>query len=117
MSATVRQSPSDRDTTEVLAHWRGGRAKVWDYTPSLARLTLRVESNLRPGNLHIVCGGCQHIHGPFHWEESTFEVVPADDSGWILRDAAADFEVRCGVVGVQENVDPVYAPTVLTPSA
>jgi hypothetical protein len=117
MSATVRQSPNDRATPEMLAQWRGGRAKVWDYTPSLARLTLRVESGVRPGNLHVVCGGCKHIRGPFHWAASSFEVVPADDSGLILRDAAADFEVRCQVVGLQENVDPVYAPTVLAPSA
>jgi hypothetical protein len=94
---------------------------VWDFSPTLTTLTLRVESRDRPGNLHIVCGGCESIRGPFHWEGSAFEVVPDDNSadgpGRILRDAAAGFEVRCRVVGVQENVEPVYKPTALAPSA
>ncbi len=117
MSVTVGPSPGDRATAEVLARWRGGRAKVWDFSPSLTRLTVRVESRDRPGNLHIVCGGCESIHGPFGWEESAFEIVPAEDSGWFLRDAGAEFEVRCRMVGLQENVEPVYVPTALTSPA
>ena len=39
MSATARQVADARPTAEVFARWRGGRAKVWDYTPTLSRLT------------------------------------------------------------------------------
>ena len=115
MSATVRPAPGDRATADMLARWRGGRAKVWDFSPTLTTLTLRVELLDRPGNLHIVCGGCEFIRGPFHWEGSAFAVVPADDAGWLVRDAGAEFEVRCRVVGLQENVEPVYAPVALAP--
>lgn len=117
MSVAVRQSPGDRATPEVLARWRGGRAKVWDYTPSLSRLTMRVESRHRPGNLHLVCGGCEYFRGPFSWDDNAFEVVSDGGSGWLLRDAVADFELHCRVVAVEENVEPVYTPTALMPSA
>lgn len=117
MGATVQQSSSDRTTADLLVAWQGGRAKLWDFSPSLTTLTVRVESRERPGNLHIVCGQCEHIRGPFHWEDSALEVVSADGAGWILRDPAADFEIRCGAVGTRENVEPVYTSAVLSPFA
>jgi hypothetical protein len=117
MSATARLSANHQPTADVFVRWRGGHAKLWDYSPTLATLTVRVESRQRAGNLHIVCGGCHSIRGPFHWEESAFEVMPGDDAGSTLRDIGAGFELRCQVVGVEENVEPVYAPTALAASS
>lgn len=117
MSATMRSAAIHQPTAEVFDRWHGGRVKIWDYSPTLGTLTIRVESCRRPGNLHVICGGCQSIHGPFHWDGSALEVVPSDDAGWALRDTVAGFELRCRVVGVEEDVEPVYGPAVLATSA
>lgn len=85
---------------------------MWEYDPSLSRLTLRVESRTIPGNLHIICGGCKHYCGPLSWEQSGFELIHlADAEGGVLevlRDSQVNVEVRCWAVSLVENVEPVY---------
>lgn len=108
---------NEKTQEDTLAKWRGGRAKVWDYSPTLARLTIRIESQALAltGNLHIVCGGCQHIRGPFQWNNCSFKVTCQRDSDGemvhLLQDARAGFEMRCWVVSLEENVPPVYSPS------
>lgn len=96
----------------LLSKWRGGRAKLWEYTTKLTKLTIRVESPSSSGNLHIICGGCKHYRGPFTWENCDFFIrhKPEDDSEITLIDEKNDFELRCGVLSVEENVEPVYFP-------
>jgi len=106
-------SATEKAQLTALAKWRGGRARIWEYTPTLSRLTLRLESNKMTGNLHIVCGGCQHIRGPFHWDNCDLAIECAQGPGGELihtiRDSHADFELRCWVVSLLENVEPVYS--------
>jgi hypothetical protein len=99
--------------TILLSKWRARDVKLWDYTPTLVKLTLRVESPDIPGNLHIVCGGCSYIRGPFRWRECKLQVErgAGEDGGMVLRDEAAGFELVCRVVSVEENVEPVYMRT------
>jgi len=100
------------DAVLLLSKWRGGRAKLWEYTITHTKLTLRVESTSMSGNLHIVCGGCKHLRGPFVWEDSDFVVrrLPGEGGGIILADEKGEFELHCSVVSVEENVEPVYSP-------
>lgn len=93
----------------MFAKWRGVRVKVWEYTPTHSKLTLRVESPAMSGNLHIVCGGCSQVHGPFSWAGCDFKIHRATGEGGItLSDEQGGFELHCSVVSVEENVEPVY---------
>jgi hypothetical protein len=97
--------------TSSLTKWRGGRVKLWEYTPTHRTLTLRVESPAMTGNLHIVCGGCSHVRGPFSWDGCDFDIRRVIGEGGItLADEQGGFELRCGIVAVEENVEPVYYP-------
>lgn len=100
---------------ELLAKWRGGRARFWEYACTHSTVTIRIESSRMPGNLHIVCGACRHICGPLHWDDCALELRNVDgrfgDAPSVLRDAKAGFELWCGIVAMAENVEPVYCPT------
>ena len=100
------------EVIELLTKWRAGRVKLWDFTPTLSKLTLRVESRDTPGNFHIVCGGCSYICGPFSWRDCDFQVKlrVGEDGGMVLLDEVAGFELHCRIISVEENVEPVYTP-------
>jgi hypothetical protein len=100
------------NATVLFSKWRTGRVKLWDYTPTHRTATLRVQSTDVPGNLHIVCGGCTSMCGPFSWDNCELQVEQRAEEGGGMRlfDAGVNFEIRCGVVSVEENVDPVYTP-------
>ena len=97
--------------TEMFIKWHGVRVKLWEYTPTHRTLTLRVESSGTTGNLHVKCGECSHIRGPFSWDRCNLTLRFADDEGRIvLADEQAEFELQCSFVSVVENVEPVYFP-------
>jgi hypothetical protein len=109
---TTGEESKEQVQAKLLLKWRGSRAKVWDYTPSLSRLTLRLEFRGIPGNLHIVAGACRHILGLFSWDNCALELFPSPQPdgaiGYCLRDSGAGFELLCGIVSMAENVEPVY---------
>ncbi len=96
-------------TAPLLSKWQGGRVKFWDYTPTHTKLTLRIESRGLAGNLHVVCGDCSYMRGPFSWRGCDLRILRGNEGdGIILADEEAGFELRCTIVSVEENVDPVY---------
>jgi hypothetical protein len=107
------------EATRLFSKWGAGKAKVWDYTPTHSKLTLRVESECIPGNLHIVCGGCSYFRGPFAWRDCEFQVnrQVGEDGGVILMDKRANFELHCRIVSGEENVEPVYTANLGAPPA
>jgi hypothetical protein len=95
----------------LLCKWQGGRVKLWDYTVTHHKVTLRIELPEVAGNLHIVCGDCTFIRGPFSWKGCDLEIRRgAADDGMLVIDRIADFELHCGVVSAEENVEPIYTP-------
>jgi hypothetical protein len=106
-----------KEASALLAKWQAGRVKLWDYTPTHFKVTLRVESRAISGNLHIVCGGSTFIRGPFSWDNCKFQVKrhPEGDGGMVLSDEGANFELHCRVVSVEENVEPIYTPNLGAP--
>jgi hypothetical protein len=96
----------------LLQKWQGGMARIWDYTPSLSRMTIRVTFKDLEGSLYIVCGQCQHITGPFFWENCTFERHQRMESGdevvQVLQDAGVGFELRCMVISEVEGSEPEH---------
>lgn len=98
--------------TDLLASWRGGRARLWDYSPSHSTLTLRVERRGQPGNLHIVCGGLRHVTGPNSWDGCALRVEAITEDGeclQVVNDDTAGFALQCKIVSCLENVEPVYS--------
>jgi hypothetical protein len=93
--------------------WRNGKVKIWDYSPTHFRFTLRVESREIPGNLHIVCGDCFYVCGPFKWHNCDLEMRRMESGDrekfMVLKDKTSGFELHCAVVSVEENVAPVYS--------
>jgi hypothetical protein len=90
-----------------LEQWSGGDAALWEYHVSLRRLVVRLQRSGVKGNLHLTCGDTDYITGPTKWQACELAVEDAGE-GFVVRDAKAGFTVRCGTVGVEENVEPVF---------
>lgn len=97
---------------KLLGEWQGGDAALWDYTVSHKSLSIRITSKERRGNVHINCGDCEYIVGPFKWSNCWLELSRRQgeegESIFILRDERNGFILHCGVIGVKENVEPIY---------
>lgn len=96
-----------------LDRWSGGRARLWEFQAGHCSLTIRVEVEGKPGNLHIVCLGPESIHGPVVWKACHFEiidnvVVGEHKDGYIICDKAVGFEVRTEGLDVFENCKPIF---------
>jgi hypothetical protein len=101
-----------REVNEVLGKWRGGRAQLWSYTAALATLEIRLSSDERPGNVHVVCSPCVSIAGPVYWEECdlTLGADDTEESLFLVCDKGASLRVLCRQVYTFENVEPLFAP-------
>lgn len=94
-----------------VVKWRGGRVQMWEYTPTHKKLTLRIESPNIEGNVHLVCGGCVFVRGPFSWDNCNLMLSRATEEGVVLTDEKAEFELRFSVISIDEDVDPIYRPS------
>jgi hypothetical protein len=101
-----------RHLSEVLKPWRGAQAQFWSYTAALATLEIRLFSDHRPGNLHVVCSACVSIAGPVFWEgaELTVDDGPSEDDLFLVQDQRAAVRILCRQVYTLENVEPLFAP-------
>jgi hypothetical protein len=100
-------------TTElraVLQEWRGADAQLWQYSASLTELHIRLKRAGVTGNVHLVCNGCARIEAPSSWSSSAIEF--AEEAGleaaYVLKDVGAGFFVRCKMVRVMIDVEPIY---------
>ena len=101
-----------RHLNEVLKPWRGAHAQFWSYTASLATLEIRLFSEQRPGNLHVVCSPCETIAGPVYWERCDLAVCdgPSEDGLFTVQDPRAGVRVLCRQVYTLDNVEPLFGP-------
>jgi hypothetical protein len=92
--------------------WRGCLARLWEFSPSLDALILRLTSEDRPGNLHVICSPCIRLKTPVHWASCNLQVQCGQDEDgsriFLIRDETAQVEVACRQVVLAENVEPVY---------
>jgi hypothetical protein len=98
-------------TQRLLDVWRGGYARVWEFSPSLDTLTLRIVLDDRPGNLHVVCSPCVSLAGSIHWENCRLRAsCQQEDDGetsFVLRDESARFQAVCRGLTAFKNVEPL----------
>lgn len=94
---------SKKDANPILHKWRGGLAKLWSYTVSHKVLEIRIIDNKNSSHfLTILCGDVESIQGPTVWLDAELSSEVVGD-GFIIYDRAAKFEVRAGILGVEET--------------
>ena len=95
-----------------LDQWQGGYAQLWEYTVSLAILTIRLAFEHRHGNLHLVCSPCLTIAAAVDWDDCHLQVhleeAEPGEELFVVEDQRAGLRVSCRGIDVLENVDPVY---------
>ncbi len=101
LAETLRHFPT------ILARWRGGRARLWEYRVSHCSLTIRIERAGVLGNLHIDCSA-ELIHGPVAWDNAEIAISLDAEGRFLIEDRAAGFRVVCYCPSLSENVKPVY---------
>lgn len=104
MTPTYQVLMSNEDPTPSLVRWRGGQASLWRYTVSHRVLEIRVQRESPNSCLRIYCGDVQSLCGPTKWNDCSFGVDRMSEDEIVLRDRNAGFDVRAGVVGVEESL-------------
>jgi hypothetical protein len=95
---------------ELLIEWQGGTIKIWGYTPTLSRMTIRLFKEGK-GELYIICGQCRNIRGSFSWKDSSLRYTKFkdedDETRISLRDSKSGFNLECGMISFSENEEPI----------
>ena len=95
-----------KSCTTFLSRWIDADALMLELTVSIKTLKIVLTVEGRSGNLIVFCGDPDWISGPVRWPGAHIEVI--DDGrpggGFVVRDQAVGFEVRCGTVEIKENV-------------
>jgi hypothetical protein len=95
-----------------LSAWHGAMVQWWEYGVSHGRLVLRISKPGTRGNIHLICGDCKFVRGPTAWDHSALTARETErrnvGASFVVEDPSADVEIRCNIVVVAENVEPVY---------
>jgi hypothetical protein len=95
-----------KDQESVLMDWRGAKAAIWAFHISHKRMAIILE---RKGDLHeflyIVCRTCEHLSGPFRWDQADITIITEPPNQWgevrrRITDKQAGFELVCRDVTV-----------------
>ena len=98
---------------DALVRWSGAVAYIWSYGVSHRRLTLRMQRQGEPNNVHIVCTGCSYLQGKPLWPSSnlSFEKVATNDMSaqYALHDELGQFRALFTHATVEFDVAPIHA--------
>jgi hypothetical protein len=90
-----------------LDKWRGGTARLWQYSVSHKLLVLRLTHPQIVGCLDVCCGDTTYVCCNTSWDDADLrlEVRPENevDLQYSLWDALHDFRIVCGIVEVKEH--------------
>jgi hypothetical protein len=86
----------------ALEEWRGSKARLWQYHPSLSRVVLMLYRPDSRKSLYVLATGARYIQSNVMWDNSCLEIAPSSggDSIQVIRDLSAEFELRCDTVTV-----------------
>jgi hypothetical protein len=94
-----------------LEKWRGGRARLWQYSVSHKLLVIRITHPLISGGLDVCCGDTVHISCDTAWEQHDLRLEVRQPGGqdleYHLCDPPRGFRIVCGVVEVKEHAHEV----------
>ncbi len=98
----MKRLVEDHERQSTLARWRGAKAQVWIFDPTLTRLGLLVHREAASDQgLYIVGVNCGRFRGPFRWENTDIclDVSSSEEPKRCrLYDVGADFDLTCGSV-------------------
>jgi hypothetical protein len=86
-----------QESLSLLAKYSGANAQIWAFNATLKRLLIKLTKTGDPQILFVIVVGCEHINGPFSWENSNITVSKVtgedgDTTTWI-KDSQANFEL------------------------
>ncbi|MBN9386281.1 MAG: hypothetical protein J0H74_36315 [Chitinophagaceae bacterium] len=67
------------DINSTLRTYQGGRAKIWAFKLTLNRIFLQVNLSTQENIVYIVAASCEHINGPFSWNNVDISVIIEKD--------------------------------------
>jgi hypothetical protein len=87
-----------KESLYLLEKYSGSRAQIWGFNISLKRLLLKLAKSNESNVLFIIVVGCEHITGPFSWNNSCILLSVENDSATSeqvtkVKDKAAGFEL------------------------
>ena len=82
----TQHSKSFAHVVSCLDKWRGATARIWSYSISHKLLIIRLESDLRNGNLHLRCGDVQSIRCPTEWKNANLKIEANESGGFSIID-------------------------------
>ena|ERR1700761_6765958 len=71
----VKRQINASEYEAVLTSWRGTNAKIWTYHLSLKRMALCLNRSGDTEVLYVIVKGCEHISGPFRWNQADIKIV------------------------------------------
>jgi hypothetical protein len=99
--------PSLEEQNQILASWRGARAKIWLFHITHRKLTFCLSRPKGHQVVYVVASGCRMVKGPFSWDSAdiTIEREASDQlkARYIIVDRSANFELICEGVSVLEG--------------
>lgn len=99
------------DIGPFLEATRGLQGMVWDYTPTLRRLALRLYAppSVARVDSYLVCVPIRKIRAPIDWDDSQFELLTGEATRVRLVDRKNDIEIDCGdVIGIVPKGEDWY---------
>ena len=100
-----------RDHKSELEQSRGTEAKIWIFHVTLNRLAIGLFRKCDPEALYIVAIGCEHLSGPFSWEEANLSIIEGQNDHGEVRhrviDHRAGFELLCADVAMSRGLAAV----------
>jgi hypothetical protein len=99
----LRIPVKEEEQSSLLTEWQGAHAEVWIFDLTFRRLALLLTRAEGDEILYVVGIGCQHMTGPFRWNNARLSISPSetrrsDITGEPLTrlfDQGAGFELLC----------------------
>lgn len=95
------------DQAPLLEAWHGAYAQIWMFHIGHKRLAMRLSREDEAEDLYIIGSTCEHIHGPFSWENARLSVAFERGGAASTRvlDEGAGFRLSCnGVILVRASL-------------
>jgi hypothetical protein len=97
-------------TDLFLSRWKGAKVQIRKYGPAHGQLTIRIWKPDRKDEVQLHCVECEHICGPFEWDNCQIEVEYVGkylgEQICFVRDQSAGFVLKCRDASAAEMSAP-----------
>lgn len=100
--STMTKYLTPEEYKQALEKYRGAYAQLWLFSVSRKRFVIRLSFKGEMEELFIICVGCEHISGSFHWDNANISIMEEgalskdlNESNTRVFDVQAKFELFC----------------------